>query len=68
MFIRFRGLADVMGVYKEAKKLGLLTWGREGKGAFEDIQCLGVWVNVKQNPGTGQMGRCLLTADRRYCV
>ena len=34
MFIRFRGLADVMGVYKEAKKLGLLTWGREGKGGL----------------------------------
>ena len=31
------------GVYKERKKLGTLTWGCEGRGGFEDIQCLGFW-------------------------
>ena len=41
VFIGIRKLANVMGVYKETKKLGTLTWGREGKGVFEDIQCLG---------------------------
>ena len=41
IFIQIRRLANVMGVYKETKKMETLTWGCEGKGGFEDIQCLG---------------------------
>ena len=41
VFIKIRRLTNVMGVHKEKKKLGTLTWGREGKGGFEGIRCLG---------------------------